>query len=337
MSDPFARLSDDARDALREAALPDWTSPMLARLHHDPFFEDGWLFERKFDGERALAWRDGGSVRLTTRNRKVINDTYPELVEALEELPGGDFIVDGEIVAFEGATTSFARLQKRMQIADPKEARNSGVAVHYYLFDVLHLDGRAVDGLPLHARKKLLRAAFPFSGPIRFSAHRVRDGAAYYREACRKGWEGLIAKRADAPYRHARSGDWLKFKCDHGQELVIGGFTPPKGSREGFGALLVGYFDGDRLRYAGKVGTGFDHDTLEDLHERMLARRQDEPPFDDPPSERGITWVRPQLVGAFAFTEWTRDGKLRHPRFLGLRRDKEAADVRREDLEALHG
>ena len=220
-----------------------------------------------------------------------------------------------------------------MQIQDPDQARASGVAVYYYLFDILHLHGHGLDRLPLRARKALLKDAVAFEDPLRYTAHRNRDGEAYYAEACQKGWEGVIAKRAESEYRHSRSTDWLKFKCAKGQELVIGGFTEPHGSRIGFGALLVGYYEEDKLRYAGKVGTGYDDQFLDEFRTRLddLARKTS--PFADEVDEKEVTWVSPELVGEFGFTEWTGDGKLRHPRFLGLRRDKAAGDVVRETPE----
>jgi DNA ligase D-like protein (predicted ligase) len=204
--------------------------------------------------------------------------------------------------------------------------------VFFYVFDLLWLDGCDVRALPLRARKRLLREALTFSGPVRLTPHRNRDGETLFEQACRKGWEGLIAKRADGRYSAARSRDWLKFKCEQGQELVVGGFTAPRGSRTEFGALLVGYFDHGRLRYAGKVGTGFAHATLRELGDQLRARKRSESPFADAAEirEPGVTWVEPELVAQIGFSEWTTAGRLRHPRFLGLRDDKSAAEVVRE-------
>jgi ATP dependent DNA ligase domain len=195
---------------------------MLAVLTEERFSSEEWIFERKLDGERCLAFRHGADVRLLSRTQQRLNDTYPELVEALLPQACDEFVVDGEVVAFEGPQTSFARLQQRMQLRDPERARRSGVRVFYYLFDLLHLDGRDVTGLPLRERKALLRPALAFADPVRYLAHRNAEGERFYREACSKGWEGLIAKRADSPYRHERSRDWLKFKCVNEQEFVIG-------------------------------------------------------------------------------------------------------------------
>jgi bifunctional non-homologous end joining protein LigD len=205
------------------------------------------------------------------------------------------------------------------------------VAVFLYLFDALRLDGQDVRELPLRARKARLRDTLRFQGPIRFTPHRNERGEEMFEEACRKGLEGVIAKRADSPYRATRSSDWRKLKCHAEQELVIGGYTAPQGSRTDFGALLVGYWEDGALRYAGKVGTGFDHATLRDLGKRLRELEHPDSPFADiKPIPRGTHWVAPELVGQIAFTEWTRDGRLRHPRFLGLRDDKPAREVVRE-------
>ncbi|MXN66681.1 ATP-dependent DNA ligase [Stappia sp. GBMRC 2046] len=319
-----------AIEGAEAAAHPEWRAPMLAVLTEERFSKPDWIFERKFDGERILVFREGENIRLLTRNRKDVSATYPDLAEALTRQPAQDFVADGEVVAFEGKVTSFARLQKRMQIKNPADARASGIPVFFYLFDLLHISGRNVEGLPLRRRKHLLKQALHFHDPLRYTPHRNEAGEKYFRMACEKGWEGVIAKRADAPYRHGRSHDWLKFKCAKGQELVIGGFTPPKGKRTGFGALLLGYYEDGMLRYAGKVGTGFDDAFLEEFHERLEERRRDTSPFKPAPGEAGAMWVRPDLVAEIGFTEWTDHGKLRHPRFLGLRRDKAAEDVVRE-------
>jgi len=330
MTGLFDALSEEERAALRQTPAPDWRLPMLATLTDKRFSSPDWIYERKLDGERALAFRSGDDVRLMTRNKKTINDTYPELVEALARQLRHHFVADGEIVAFVDGITSFSRLQGRMQISDPGKARNSKIAVHYYLFDLIHLDGRDVMALPLRRRKTLLKSAIVFDEPLRFTPHRNKDGEAFFEEACEKGWEGLIAKRADAPYGSGRSRNWLKFKCAKGQELVIGGFTEPAGTRVGFGALLVGYYEGDELRYAGKVGTGFNDRFLEDFRARLDRIACKTSPFAEDVGEKAVTWVEPKLVAEIGFTEWTRRGKLRHPRFLGLRRDKPADEVVRE-------
>jgi bifunctional non-homologous end joining protein LigD len=331
MRDPLAGLPELARERAVAAEQPSWTDPMLATFTDRRFSDPGWVFEPKFDGERCLAFRKGPQVRLLSRNRKRLNDHYPELAEALAAQEADDFVVDGEVVAFERGRSSFARLQRRMQLGDPEAARRSGVAVHLYLFDVLHVHGHDVTRLGLRQRKAVLRRLLGFRDPLRFTPHRNADGEAYWREACRKGWEGVIAKRADAPYRHDRSGDWLKFKCANQQEFVIGRYTDPKGSRHGFGALLLGHYRGGDLVYAGKVGTGFDQELLERLRRRLASLERTRPPFSVGrlPSA-GVHWVRPELVAQIGFSEWTDDGQLRHPRFLGLRHDKRPREVVRE-------
>jgi bifunctional non-homologous end joining protein LigD len=297
---------------------------MKAVLWDEPFSDPNWIYERKLDGVRCLAHRDrGGAVRLFSRTDRSMNADYPELVRTLEAEPCGDFVVDGEVVAFDRrGVTSFSRLQRR---------HRERVAIFFYLFDVLRLDGEDVRDLPLRRRKALLRRALRFQGKVRLTPHRNERGEEMFAEACRKGLEGIIAKRADSPYRATRSSDWRKLKCHAEQELVIGGYTAPQGSRTDFGALLVGHWEEGELRYAGKVGTGFDHETLSELGQRLRELERDDPPFAEVhPIPRGTHWVEPELVGQIAFTEWTRDGRLRHPRFLGLRDDKPARDVVRE-------
>jgi bifunctional non-homologous end joining protein LigD len=304
---------------------------MTAKLSDRPFDDPNWVFERKLDGIRALVRREGDEVTLTSRTGKDLTPAYPELVEALAADPAERFLADGEIVAFDGSRTSFERLQGRMGIHDPQLARLTGIPVFLYLFDLLEFDGHDLTGLPLRQRKGALRRALAFAGPVRYTPHRNEHGERFFAEACAKGWEGLIAKRADSTYVHGRSGDWLKLKCSFEQELVIGGLTPPQGSRSRFGALLVGYYEDGELRYAGKVGTGFTQRTLEELGDRLEALEQPRAPFVRGGGlPRDARWVQPRLVAQIAFGEWTRDGKLRHPRFLGLREDKPAREVVRE-------
>ena len=299
MSELLNDLSEDLRKRLRTRKRAAWMPPALATLTDKRFSDPDWLYERKLDGERVLAFKDGDKVRLSSRNKKTLNATYPEVVDAMAKQGCDKLIVDGD-------------------------------AVKFYVFDLMQLETHDLRRLPLRARKKLLKDALEFEKPIRFTPHRVESGEAYYEEACKKGWEGVIAKRADAAYAGKRTREWLKFKCDKGQELVIGGFTDPKGSRKGFGALLVGYYEDGDLKYAGKVGTGYDEEILRGLRKKMDRLKRERSPFSDDVDGRNVTWVRPKLVAEFGFTEWTDDGRLRHPRFLGLRRDKKARDVKRE-------
>lgn len=337
MTDILDSLSGAERSRVRSAELPDWTVPMLATLSHDPFSDPDWIYEPKLDGVRLLVFREKGNVRLMTRNRQDRTGTWPDVAEALASQDGADLVADGELVAFEGGVTSFSRLQERMQIRDEREARAKAqeVRAYLYLFDLLHLDGHDVTALPLRTRKGLLRQALPWEDPVRYTPHRNEDGLTYLREACGKGWEGLIAKRADSEYVHGRSRRWLKFTCVNRQEFVVGGWTDPKGERVGLGALLIGYHHDDELRYAGKVGTGYDDETLQRLRSRLNGLERKTTPFADGQAIAGddVHWVRPKLVCEVGFTEWTHDGKLRHPRFLGLRDDKAPEEVVRERAE----
>lgn len=325
MSDALQALSAADRRRCKRAPAPAHAALMKAVLTNERFSDPSWIFERKLDGIRCFAVRDGPQVRLLSRNDLSLRQRYPELATALEAERGARFAVDGEVVAFDRpGHTSFAALAQRARRPIP---------VFFYVFDVLWVDGYDVRALPLRIRKRLLRSTLTFTGGVRLTPHRNGDGEAFFSEACRRGWEGLVAKRADSPYVPKRSREWLKFKCEQGQELVIVGFTEPHGSpRRAFGALLLGYYEKGPLIYAGKVGTGFDTATLHELGAKLRALRQRSSPFANPEAirERGVTWVKPELVAQVGFTEWTGHGRLRHPRFLGLRDDKPAREVVRE-------
>jgi DNA ligase D-like protein (predicted ligase) len=304
---------------------------MLATLTDERFSREGWLFEPKWDGERCLVFRHGRELNLFSRNRIRLNEKYPELTAALQRQQTASFIADGEIVTFKDGITSFAKLQQRMQVLRPSADLLRAVPVWFYVFDLLYLDRYDIRRVPLRHRKELLRSTFDFEDSLRFTEHRERDGEAYYRQACRKRWEGVIAKDGASEYVSRRTRDWLKFKCAQEQEFVVGGYTEPQGARIGFGALLLGYYRGRKLLYAGKVGTGFDNDTLRRLGRKLLELETSTSPFDgDGLPRAGVHWVKPKLVAQIAFTEWTREGKLRHPRFLGLRDDKRPDEVVRE-------
>lgn len=305
---------------------------MLATLTEELPAGGHWLYEPKLDGVRAMAFVSGGRVRLYSRNRKPLESAYPELVEALATAVRGDAVLDGEIVAPDRyGRSSFARLQQRMQLRDAARAAGSGVKVEFYLFDCPFYEGIDLTGIPLLDRKAVLRDVVWFDGPIRFTPFRTTGSAAMLRDACAKGAEGIIAKRADSRYLSVRSPDWLKIKCVRQQEFVIGGYTAPQGSRERLGALLVGYYDDGVLRYAGKVGTGYGRAALELLYQRLQPLHRRTSPFAPGPLPTGaVQWVTPRLVAQVGFSEWTEAGLLRHPRYLGLREDKAAREVRRE-------
>ncbi len=324
-------LSADSWAKARKAPMPYTFEPMLATLHREPFSDDAWLYERKFDGIRLLVFRDGDHVELYTRNGKPRNGHFPELVALMAAQPGERFVLDGEVVAFEGDTTCFSRLQQRAGISDPQEARASGIKIYFYVFDSPWMEDYDIRRVPLRERKQVVREVLDYSGDLRFTPHRNGDGAAFLAEAREKGWEGIIAKKAESAYRNGRSKRWLKLKVEAGQELVIGGYTDPEGGRTGIGALLVGYYEGDTLRYAGRVGTGFTDAELARLKKTLSAIEQAEPAFTDPPDDPDIHWVTPERVADIRFTEWTPDGRLRHPAYLGERDDKDAREVVRED------
>lgn len=324
-------LTDDARAALAKHQQPTFIAPMKATLTTDRFDDPGWIYERKLDGVRCLVTRRKGEVTLYSRNRKTLDSSFPEITAAVAGL-SEDFIADGELVTFEGKVTSFSRLQRRIHVSDPGNQLIRETPVFAYLFDLLFLQGYDLRKLPLRERKKILKAAIAYHKPLRYLPHRNREGIAYYERACGKGWEGVIAKDAGSTYVSKRCRQWLKFKCTAGQELVIGGFTAPGGSRVGFGALLLGYYEGDDLRYAGRVGTGFSYELLQLLHDKMKRLQRKTSPFTDyDDCDKDVTWISPVLVGEVGFTEWTAEGRLRHPRFLGLRDDKPAGEVVRED------
>ncbi len=332
MNELLENLSEELQEKLKKKKQPDWMPPMLAKLTHDVFSDEKWIFERKLDGERCVIYKKEKQVKIMSRNQKNLNNAYPEIVEAFEKLKAQNFIVDGEMVAFDGKITSFSELQKRMHLRNKEEIANHTTRVYYYIFDLMFFDGYDLSKLPLLERKKILQKLIKFEDPLRFTLHRNESGEKYYLEACEKKWEGLIAKKADSSYAHSRSSNWLKFKCENQQEFVIGGYTDPQGSRKGFGSLLIGFYEGDKLQYAGKVGTGYTDEILEELHEKMSKLELKKPPFEknkDLPTKK-VHWVKPKLVSEVGFTEWTNSNKLRHPRYLGLRRDKKAKDVVKE-------
>ena len=332
----MTRTSSAARrpsGGLRRRPMPTWLSPMLATLSEDLPVGGNWVYEPKLDGVRALIYVTARSVRIYSRNRKPLNDAYPELVEALRNGVHGEAVLDGEVVAFDEkrGVSSFSRLQQRMQLRDPVRALRSQVAVHLYLFDCMYYEGIDLTGLQLVERKSVLNDVISTGDVLQLTTVSTRGAAAMLRKACSRGEEGIMAKRADSRYVSARTMDWLKIKCLRRQELVIGGYTAPQGSRERLGALLVGHYEGKALRYAGKVGTGYDRKTLELLYQRLLPLHRATSPFVQGPKPAGdVQWVDPKLVAEIGFSEWTSAGLLRHPRFIGLRDDKPADEVRRE-------
>jgi bifunctional non-homologous end joining protein LigD len=307
---------------------------MLASVGERPFSDPRWLFEIKYDGVRVLAARDGGRVALYGRAGQDFTARYPEVVTALRALPSSRFVLDGEVVALdEGGRPSFQRLQNRMHLTRPAdiERARSTVPVSAVFFDALALDGRDLRRLPLLERKACLALAVPARGVIRYGDHVVERGEAFYEAAAEQRIEGILAKRLDSRYTGGRTREWLKLKCHRRQEFVIGGWTDPQGARGLFGALHLGVYEDDRLVYVGKVGTGFDETTLRRVWERLQPLARPTSPFaSGTPTGRGHHWVEPALVGEVRFTEWTDEGGVRHPAFLGLRDDKRPEECRRE-------
>ena len=287
-------------------SFPTWMVPMAATLTQKRFNGPEWIFERKLDGIRVLAFKNGADVQLLSRNKLPLTGTYPAVVDAVARLPVHDVVLDGEATGAWG----------RQGDAD------------YHVFDVLWIDGRDVTSLTLDERRALL-AQLPLRRPL---AHvTALDDAKPWERACEEGWEGVIAKRRDSRYEHRRSPHWVKMKCEITQDLVVGGFTDPQGARVGLGALLVGYFDGDDLVFAGKVGTGFDTRLLLDLRARLNALEIPTPPFTKATGLPRLRahWARPEIVVQVAFIEWTAYDKLRHPRLLDVRDAQSAREVAR--------
>ncbi|GAB4187938.1 MAG: non-homologous end-joining DNA ligase [Simkaniaceae bacterium] len=303
--------------------------PMLATLTHNPFSDENWIYERKLDGIRCLALKKNGKVTLYSRNQEKINSTYPEIAEAFQKQSADNFLIDGEIVAFQGKQTSFSKLQKRMNVQEPTQEQLK-IPVYFYAFDMPFGKNKDLRGKPLLERKNTLKETLRFNDPIRFTTHRKENGLQFLKEACQRKWEGLIAKEKNSHYISKRSKKWLKFKCQNQQEFVIGGYTDPQGSRSGFGSLLLGYFEKGKFRYAGKVGTGFTEEILKGLKKKLDALKRKTSPYEEKIAEKNVHFVKPQLVAEVAFTEWTKEDKLRHPRFLGIRKDKKAKEVRKE-------
>ena len=322
------------------AAKPWFIAVMKPKLVETPPASGDWIYELKFDGIRALALKTGAKVKLISRNENDLTKKFEEVAAAVAALPCAECVIDGEVVALDAeGRSSFQLLQAR-------EMEGRATPLYYYVFDLLQLEGRGLTALPLTTRKETLRQLCAGAGdPIRYSGELGDDAAALLGEVRRRGLEGIIGKRTDSVYEPGRrSGTWIKLKCVTEQEFVIGGYTPPAGSRKHFGAVLVGYYEKKKLLFAGKVGTGFDDKLLALLHKKFQAATRDDCPFADLPSKlagqwvQGITpgmmrkihWVNPVFVCQVKFAEWTRDGKLRAPVFLGLREDKHPTDVRRE-------
>jgi bifunctional non-homologous end joining protein LigD len=320
--------------------FPERLEPMKATLAKLPSDEENWGFEIKWDGVRAIAYCEPGHLRLESRSLREITSQYPEVRGVLEELDGREAVLDGELVAFdEAGRPSFQRLQTRMHVASASEVRRRmlDVPVTYVIFDLLYLDGVSLLDLPYEDRRSQLEKLGLDGASWQTPAYHRGDGARLQEASKAQGLEGVIAKRRGSRYVPGRrTREWLKVKNVRGQEVVVGGWLPGKGRREGqLGALLAGYYERDgkkrRLRYAGKIGTGFDADDLRMLKERLEPLGQQESPFEGRQPQKGANFVEPKLVAEVEFSEWTNAGTLRHPSYQGLRDDKPAKDVVREE------
>ena len=321
-------------------AKPRFIEPMKARLEDDPPTHGDWLYELKFDGIRAIAIKDGKKVSLISRNGNKLDKRFPEIADAVKELPLEECVLDGEAVALDEEGRSSFQLLQALEM----EGRKSPLV--FYVFDLLQLNGKSLLELSVEQRKQVLAKICESVGdPIRYSGEISGDVKSLLAEVKRRGLEGLIGKQRGSKYEPGRrSGAWIKLKSVNEQEFVIGGYTPPGGARKHFGAILVGYYESRKLKFAGRVGSGFTEKSLSILHKKFHAEERDDCPFVDLPSKtagrwgEGITpsmmkkmhWVNPKFVAQVKFSEWTRDGKLRQPVFLGLREDKKPAEVKRE-------
>jgi len=322
------------------SAKPRFIEPMKARLVDEPPKHGDWLYELKFDGIRAIAVKNAKRASLISRNGNKLDSRFPEIAKAVKDLPVRECVIDGEVVALDEDGRSSFQLLQVLEIEGRK------APLRFYAFDLLQLNGKSFLGLPLEQRKQVLAKICESVGdPIRYSGEISGDVKSLLAEVKRRGLEGLIGKQRNSVYEPGRrSGTWIKLKCVNEQEFVIGGYTPPAGSRKHFGAILVGYYEGGKLKFAGKVGSGFTAKSLSILYKKFREEERSDCPFIDLPSKQrgewvqGITpsmmkkmhWVNPKFVAEIKFAEWTRDGKLRQPVFLGLREDKSATEVKRE-------
>src|SRR5213594_1587262 len=321
--------------APRRAVTVEEAEPMLAETREQPFSKPGWLFELKLDGYRVRAGRDRGETRLLTRKGNDIAAAFPELAHALAALPFEGFILDAELVVpDEAGRPSFQRLQNRAKVSRALEVRRAAVETPavLYVFDLLAFDGYDVRPLPLEQRKALLEQVMPRVGPIKYLSHFEQDGEALYEQVVKMGLEGIVAKKADSSYRAGRSPNWLKIRADRTDDFVVVGFTRPKGSRSGFGALDLGAYENGKLVYTGRAGSGFTAAQLKEVSAVLEQSVRAKPPFEGPaPPDKGHTWVEPTLVVEVRYKEWTDEGLLRQPVFVRFRDDKPVTEIAKRD------
>lgn len=315
---------------VRKAKLPPFIAPQLATLVKEPPSGDQWLHELKFDGYRMLCRLDGGRVQFWSRNGKDWTEKFPNIVEAIKLFPAKSAFIDGEIVVVDAqGRSSFQKLQRSIG-----KSATSGLI--YAVFDLTYLDGFDLRHTPLRQRKNLLEnlCNSPGLGLLRYSEHFEGNGDSFFRHACEYGIEGILSKLADSPYESARNRNWLKVKCNKQQEFVIAGYTPSSKSLPGFGSLVLGVYEKDKLVYAGRVGTGFTFKSRVELQKQLDKFTSERSPLAAIPKDPGLKqtrWTEPKLVAEVVFTEWTSDNSIRHPSFKGLREDKNPKEVVREE------
>jgi DNA ligase D-like protein (predicted ligase) len=295
--------------------------PMKAYLTKKYFSDPNWIYEEKFDGIRAIVVKKDNKVTLYSRNKNILNKKFSSIVKELEKLKTKNYIADSEIVAFENNITSFSKLQK---------IKKEKIEVFMYVFDLLYFDKFDLRDENLLKRKEILKNELKFSDKIRFTKHILKDGEKFFKKICKEKKEGVIAKKKDSNYVSKRSTSWLKFKCSNRQEFIIIGYSAPQRSRIGFGALLIGFYDKNKLRFAGKVGTGFDNDFLKSFYQKLKHIKTIKNPTIDIIKEKSAYFIKPKYIAEISFTQWTSDNKLRHPSFIGLRYDKKLKEVIKE-------
>jgi bifunctional non-homologous end joining protein LigD len=318
----------------RKAAMPEFIAPQLATLVREPPQGDEWFHELKFDGYRMLCHLHRGQARFWSRNGKDWTEKFPNLAQALKAFPATTAILDGEVVVVDTAgRSSFQKLQQSMG----RGGKAGSTSFVFEIFDLIYLNGYSLSQTPLRERKLVLEqllASAKAKGPLRYSDHVEGNGAQFFKQACEYGIEGIVSKLADSLYESTRNRNWLKTKCIKRQEFVIAGYTPSKKGFPGFGSLILGVYDKGKLVYSGRVGTGFSIKQRLELQKKLDRISQSSMPFavkQKDPGLREAHWAKPQLVAEVEFTEWTADGSIRHPSFQGLREDKKAADVVREE------
>src|SRR6266853_2657633 len=330
--DPVATAVAHLCHGARAARMPSIIHPMLATLVDDPFSNPEWIFETKWDGFRAVCFIQNGGARFVSRNQLDMTHQYPELVDVGKQVDAKEAILDGEIVALDKEG------MPRFQLLQPRVGRKSGIEalrgsghIVYFVFDLLFVDGYDLTSCPLVERKEVLEEILKPANFIKLSEHVVGDGEPFFKQIEKFHLEGMIAKRAASPYVQKRTRDWLKVKTIQRSEVVIGGYTEPRGSRANFGALVVGLYRGDDLRYVAHVGGGFNQRTLAEIYKIMQPLKTKASPFvDAPKTNEPVQWIKPKLVAEVKFSEWTADRRLRHPVYVGLREDKRPEDCKFE-------